>query len=54
MVTKTINGRKYDYLYQSFWADGKSKSRFVRYLGRHVSRTKRELDALIKAEEGKP
>lgn len=50
MVTKTINGRKYDSLYACVWADGKPKTRFIRYLGRHAVHTRKELDAIIKAE----
>ena len=50
VVTKTINGRKYDSLYACVWADGKPKTRFIRYLGRHAVHTRKELDAIIKAE----
>ena len=33
IVTKTIRGKNYLYLYESYREDGKVKKRYVRYLG---------------------
>jgi len=33
IVSKTVNGKKYLYLYESYREDGRVRKRYLRYLG---------------------
>lgn len=53
IMTKTVKGRDYMYLYKTVWEGGKPKSKFVRYLGSKDILTKPELKKIIKEAEEK-
>ncbi|MFH1835655.1 MAG: hypothetical protein ABH851_05660 [Methanobacteriota archaeon] len=53
IMTKTIKGREYLYLYKSVWERGRPRNKFVRYLGPAVKYTDREIKKIIEDEKAR-
>ena len=53
VMTKTLKGREYLYLYKSVWERGRPRNKFIKYLGPKESISEREVKRIIKEEKEK-
>lgn len=53
VMTKTLKGREYLYLYKSVWERGRPRNKFIKYLGPKDQYTGRQIKKLIQEEKSK-